>query len=107
VLERLLSGVSPTARRGITFALIGVAWAGFLIAVLSGLAAGILYIVFGFALCWFAASMLGAKSGTVHEAPAAAGGSASEDPGDIEARIRKRLESMKSEDAPKDDGAST
>ena len=46
MLERLLSGVSPTARRGITFALIGVAWAGFLIAVLSGLAAGFLFIVF-------------------------------------------------------------
>ena len=87
--------------------LIGVAWAGFLIAVLSGLVAGILFIVFGFALCWFAASMLGAKSGTAQEAPAAAGGSSSEDPGDIEARIRKRLESMKLKDAPKDDGAST
>ncbi len=102
MLERLLSGVSLNARRGITIALIAVAWGGFLIAVLSGLPAGILFIVFGFALCWFAASMLGAKSATVHE-PTAAGDSL-EDPADVEARVRKRLESMKSDDAPKEEG---
>lgn len=100
-----MSGVSPTARRGLTIALVAVAWGGFLIAVLSGLVAGILFIAVGFALCWFAASMLGAKSAIVREPPVGAG--TPEEAADIEARIRKRLESMKSEDAPNDDGAST
>jgi hypothetical protein len=104
VLERLLSGVSPTARRGLTIALVAVSWGGFLIAVLSGLAAGILFIVVGFALCWFAASMLGAKSAIVRDPIA---GETREDAPDIEARIRRRLESMKAEEAPKDDGAAT
>jgi hypothetical protein len=99
VLERLLGGVSPAARRGITIALIAIAWAGFLIAVFSGLAAGILFIVFGFALCWFAASMLGAKSGTVHEPEP---GAAPPEPDDVETRVRKRLESMQGK--PEDEG---
>lgn len=94
MLDRLLGGVSPAARRGITVALIVVAWAGFLVAVLAGLAAGIIVILIGFALCWFAASMLGAKSGTVPEEPAP--DAAPLEPDDVQTRVRKRLESMQS-----------
>ena len=100
MLDRLLGGVSPAARRAITIALIAVAWAGFLIAVFGGLVPGILFIVFGFALCWFAASMLGAKSGTAHDAPATDADAA--EPEDVETRVRKRLESMK-QDVPPDE----
>lgn len=105
VLERLLGGVPPTARRGITIALIAISWVGFLIAVFGGLVVGIFVIVIGFVLCWFAASMLGAKSATVHE-PLASADAASLEPDDVEARVRKRLESMKSNEAPKDEPAS-
>jgi len=104
VLERLLAGVSPTARRGITVALIVIAWVGFLIAVLWGLIPGILFIVIGFALCWFATSTLSAKSAIVSDAPA---GAVPDEPDDVEARVRKRLESLKSDDAPKDDAESS
>ena len=101
MLERLLAGVSPAARRGITIALIAIAWIGFLIAVLAGLFLGIFVLVIGFVLCWFAASMLGAKTATVHEPPAASDDEA--ESGDVEARVRKRLESMKPEDSPEDE----
>ncbi len=98
MLEKLLAGVSPAAKRGITLALIVIAWAGFLLAVLAGVAAGLIFIAVGFILCWFAASALGAKSATVHEPPAPGSSPVAEEPQDIESRIRKRLESMKSED---------
>ena len=104
MLERLLAGVSPTARRGVTVALIAIAWIGFLIAVLTGLVAGLLFIAIGFALCWFAVSMLSAKSAIVHEAPAPA---EPVEPDDVEARVRKRLESMKSDDVPNEDAGSS
>jgi len=104
VLERLLAGVSPTARRGITLALIVIAWVGFLIAVLWGLLPGILFIVIGFALCWFAVATLSAKSAVVQQAPIPSEDDPVE-PDDVEARVRKRLESMKPADAPKEDDA--
>ncbi len=101
MLERLLAGVSPRARGGITVALIAIGWIGFLIAVLGGLVLGVIVIVFGFALCWFAASMLATKP-TITPGDGASGDSGDggvepDEPADIESRIKRRLEAMKQE----------
>ncbi len=103
MLERLLAGVSPRAKRGITLAMVATGWIGFLIAVLSGLVLGLIFILIGFVLCWFAASMLAVKptlaaGENAEEHAAANGGVEPEEPADIEARIKRRLEAMKQED---------
>ena len=88
--------------------MVATGWIGFLVAVLSGLVLGVIVILIGFVLCWFAASMLAVKptiaaaerAGEKADENAAANGSVEpEEPADIEARIKRRLESMK-QDAP-------
>jgi hypothetical protein len=113
VLERLLAGVSPRAKRGITLAMVATGWIGFLVAVLSGLVLGLIFILIGFVLCWFAASMLAVKptiaageraSEKAEEHAAANGGVEPAEPADIEARIKRRLEAMK-QDNPENESS--
>jgi hypothetical protein len=63
VLERLLAGVSPAARRAVTIALIAIAWIGFLVAVIAGLVVGLVIIVIGFVACWLVVATFAGKKG--------------------------------------------
>ena len=75
-------------------------WIGFLVAVVSGLVAGVIVILIGFALCWFAASMLAVKP-TIAAAERAEDKAGEQDtpeePADVESRIKRRLEAMNQE----------
>ena len=92
MLERLLAGVSPTAKRAVTVALIAIAWVGFFVAVVAGLVAGLVIIVIGFIACWLlVATLAGGKTQDTSEAEPLLR------PADVEAddvptRVRKRLE---------------
>jgi hypothetical protein len=107
VLERLMAGVSPGARRALTIALIVIAWGGFIVAVLAGVLEGLLVVVIGFVIIWFVTSMLSTKSVVAPEGsePTIRPDGTLESPADVEARVRQRLEQMNREQqAPPDDG---
>ena len=112
MLERLLAGVSPRAKRGITIAMVACGWIGFLVAVVSGLVLGVIVILIGFALCWFAASMLAVKPtiapGERAEHKATEADTVEpEEPADIESRIKRRLEAMNQENPEAGTGTET
>ena len=94
MLERLLAGVSPTAKRAVTVALIAIAWIGFFVAVIGGLLAGLAIIVIGFIACWLVvATLAGRKTDDDREAePLLRPGDV--EPDDVQARVRKRLEAL-------------
>jgi divalent metal cation (Fe/Co/Zn/Cd) transporter len=107
VLERLLAGVSPAAKRAVTIALIAIAWIGFLVAVIAGLVVGLVIIVIGFIACWLlVATFAGKKKGDDERQsePLLRGGDVETDD-DVQSRLRKRLEALsesESADAPRD-----
>jgi hypothetical protein len=107
VLERLLAGVSPGAKRALTVALIIIAWSGFIVAVIAGILEGLLVVVIGFVIVWFVTSMLSTKTAVAPEgsgATIAADGSV-ETPADVQERVRQRLERIaKEQQAPPADG---
>jgi len=105
VLERLLAGVSPAARRAVTIALIAIAWIGFLVAVIAGLVVGLVIIVIGFVACWLVVATFAGKKGDEEREsePLLRGEVESDD--DVQSRVRKRLEALKeteAADAPPD-----
>ena len=108
MLERLLAGMSPAAKRGVTFALIAISWIGFLVAVIEGLLAGLTIIVVGFVACWLVVAMLAGKNADDdREAEPLLRGDDVE-PDDVQSRVRKRLEALNetnSADAPRETGA--
>jgi len=106
VLERLLAGVSPAARRAVTIALIAIAWIGFLVAVIAGLVVGLVIIAIGFIACWLVVATFAGKKGDDEREsePLLRGGDVESDD-DVQSRVRKRLEALKeteSADAPPD-----
>ena len=95
MLERLLAGVSPTAKRAVTVALIAIAWIGFFVAVLRGLLAGLVIIVIGFIACWLVvATLAGRKTHDDREAEPLLRPGDVESDDDVQARVRKRLEAL-------------
>jgi hypothetical protein len=95
VLERLLAGVSPAAKRPVTIALIGIAWIGFFVAVIGGLLAGLVVIVVGFIACWLVVATLAGKKGEDEREsePLLRGGELESDD-DVQTRVRKRLQAL-------------
>ena len=95
MLERLLAGVSPAARRAVTIALIGIGWIGFLVAVIGGLVAGLVIIVVGFVACWLVVATLAGKKGEDERGsePLLRGDDVKSDD-DVQTRVRKRLEAL-------------
>jgi hypothetical protein len=95
VLERLLAGVSPAARRAVTIALIAIGWIGLLVAVIGGLVAGLVIIVVGFIACWLVVAALAGKKGEDEREsePLLRGGDVETDD-DVQTRVRKRLEAL-------------
>lgn len=92
--------------------MVATGWIGFLVAVFNGLVLGVIFILIGFVLCWFAASMLAVKptlaaGENAEEHAAANGGVEPEEPADIEARIKRRLEAMKQENPEAEAGTET
>ena len=95
MLERLLAGVTPATKRGITIALIAIAWIGFLTAVLAGLLAGLAIILIGFIACWLIVAVL--SGGTKHtddreDEPLLR--EADVEPDDLQSRVQRRLQSI-------------
>ena len=94
MLERLLAGVSPTAKRAVTGALIAIAWIGFFVAVIDGLVAGLVIIVIGFIACWLVvATLAGRRTHDTSEVEPLLR-PADVEPDDVQARVRKRLEAL-------------
>lgn len=95
MLERLLAGVSPAARRAVTIALIAIGWIGLLVAVIGGLVAGLVIIVVGFIACWLVVAALAGKKGEDEREsePLLRGGDVETDD-DVQTRVRKRLEAL-------------
>jgi hypothetical protein len=95
VLERLLAGLSPAAKRGVTVALIAIAWVGFLTAVLAGLVAGVAIILVGFVACWLVvASLSGRKKEADDREDEPLLREADVEPDDVQSRVQRRLQSM-------------
>ena len=109
MLERLLAGVSPAARRAVTIALIAIAWIGFLVAIIAGLVVGLVIIVIGFVACWLVVATFAGKKGDDERQsePLLRGGDVETDD-DVPSRVRKRLEALnetESAEAPPDTAA--
>jgi hypothetical protein len=100
VLERLLAGLSPGAKRGVTIALIAVAWIGFLVAVIGGLLEGLVILVVGFVGCWLVVATLAGKTSSPDRDQEPLLREADEDPRDVQSRVRKRLEAMQDTEPP-------
>jgi hypothetical protein len=94
VLERLLAGVSQTAKRAVTVALIAIAWIGFFVAVISGLVAGLVIIVIGFIACWLVVATLAGRRTQDPSEVEPLLRPADVEPDDVQTRVRKRLEAL-------------
>ena len=100
MLERLLAGVSPATKRGVTIALISIAWIGFITAVFAGLLVGLGIIVIGFVACWLVVAVIsgGKKPDDRVEEPLLREDTA--EPDDVQSRVQRRLEAMTEEKEP-------